>query len=50
MTDDTDTQDLKTLELEHLQAIDAQLDDIARDIAKMKAELQQFLASQEQSR
>ena len=50
MTDETDAQDLTALELEHLQAIDAQLDDIARDIAKMKAELQQFLASQEQSR
>jgi len=50
MTDETDAQDLKALELEHLQAIDAQLDDIARDIAQMKAELQQYLAAEEQSR
>ena len=50
MTDETDTQGLKALELEHLQAIDAQLDDIAREIAEMRAELQQFLAAQEQRR
>ena len=33
-----------------LQAIDAQLDDIAREIAQMKAELQRVLTAQEQSR
>jgi len=50
MTDDTDTQDFKALELEHLRTIEATLDEIARDIAAMKAEAQQFLAPQEQSR
>jgi len=50
MTDDeTDTQDLKALELEHLPAIKAELDDIARDIAQMKAEARQFLTAQELS-
>ena len=49
MTDDTDTQDFKALELEHLRTIEATLDEIARDIAAMKAEAQQFLAPQEQS-
>src|SRR5262249_12751219 len=47
MTDETDTQDLKALELEHLRAIEAQLDEIARDIAEMKAEALQFLAAQD---
>ena len=47
MTNETDTHDLKALELEHLRAIEAQLDEIARDIAEMKAEALQFLAAQD---
>jgi len=50
MTDKTDTQDLKALELEHLRAIEATLDEIARDIAEMKAEARQFLTAQELGR
>jgi len=37
----------ENLTIHILQAVDAQLDDIARDIAEMKAELQQFLFTQE---
>jgi len=50
MTDKTDTQDLKALELEHLRAIEATLDEIARDIAEMKAEARRFLTAQELGR
>ena len=40
MTDETDAEDLKALELEHLRAVEATLDEIAREIAEMKAEAQ----------
>src|SRR5262245_51383204 len=49
MTNETDTHDLKALELEHLRAIEAQLDEIARDIAEMKAETLRFLAAPDQA-
>jgi hypothetical protein len=53
MTDETNTRDLKAsedAELHLLRSIEATLDDIARDIAEMKAEARHFLTAHELSR
>ena len=53
MTDETNTRDLKAsedAELHFLRSIEVTLDDIARDIAEMKAEARHFLTAHELSR
>ena len=54
MTDETITRDLKATEdveaFHLLRSIEATLDDIARELAEMKAEARQFLTAQELSR
>ena len=53
MSDETEpnkTEKVHNLTIYNLQDIDAQLDEIAREIAQMKAELQRVLTAQEQSR
>jgi hypothetical protein len=54
MTDETTTRDLKSSEdaetFHLLRSIEATLDDVARDLAEMKAEARQFLIVQELSR
>ena len=54
MTDETNTRDLKVSEdaeaFHLLRSIEATLDDIARDLAEMKAEARHFLTAQELSR
>jgi len=53
MPDETEpnkSEKVENLTIYNLQAIEAQLEDIAREIAQMKAELQRVLTAQEQSR